>query len=327
MPEIVKDRLSIIIPFVQEYPMINFTVQALYCELRDKVDFEIICIDNWCKEVATQISAKGLQQDAGSKYMDDIQKLHPSWLKVLKYDKKLSHWNAKNMGVAESSGEFLFFCDSHCIPSAGSIVSMYEYYKEHHHELNGTLHLPLSYMLDKPGNELIYKLVTDLEKGIVHYSFTSYKQYDRTKVIPVPCMSTCGMMMSKEIYGTLGGWPAELGIYGGGEHFINFTLATMGKTVNIFPTNPLFHYAAPRGYHWNYNDYHRNRDIATFMYGGIEMAEKYMMNVKGNKITLAGIYSDIINKCSKHREHVKKSQVIKIEDWVNKWKDKLILEE
>jgi len=305
-------ELSVIVPFVNEHPQAAFTVQSIFCELREKVDFEIIVIDNWCKQAEDQ----GRKQDDGSGYLSGLAKGR-DWLKYLHYDTKLSHWQAKNLGVRNSEGRYLWFCDAHCVPSSGVVSAMFQAYKEREDELNGTLHLPLSYMLENPGLELTYKLVTDLSKSIVHYSFTRYRK--DTEIYRVPCMSTCGMMMSREIYDLLGGWPEELGVYGGGENFINFTLAVLGKNINIFPANPLFHYAAKRGYNWWYDDFHRNRTIASYMYGGEEFAKNYIMNVKGRPLVLEKIYYDVILKSRGHRDHILKNQKMTIEEWVAKW--------
>ena len=49
MPE-----LSVIMPFCNEYPQNMFTIQNIAQELRDRVDFEIIAIDNFCEEVQAQ---------------------------------------------------------------------------------------------------------------------------------------------------------------------------------------------------------------------------------------------------------------------------------
>lgn len=324
----IKDKLSIIIPYCDEHPQIAFTVNNIFCELRDAIDFEVIVIDNWCEEVSKQVIASKTHnpqkpeaedirtrriQDGGSAYMEGLAKSR-SWLKYVKYDKKLSHWQAKNAGVKESTGSFLWFCDSHCIISKNSVVDMFNYYKNNYKELNGTLHLPLAYMLEKPGLELVYKLVTDIKKGVIHYSFTRHRIRDR--VSQVPCMSTCGMMITRELYDLLGGWPEELGIYGGGENFINFTLAILGKTINIFPANPLYHYAAKRGYNWNYTDFHRNRTIASFMYGDTELAAKYVFNIKGRPTVLKQIYKEVTTLCRKHRDSIAKNQIISIEEWV-----------
>jgi glycosyltransferase involved in cell wall biosynthesis len=312
----IKNKLSIIVPFAQEHPQAAFTVQALYCELRDRCDFEIIVIDNYCEELEFQLQKKNVQRDHGSEYLSSLANHQRPWLKYVAYNEKLSHWNAKNAGIAASDGEFLFFCDSHCVPSRDSLYNIFEYYKKYCEDINGTLHLPIAYMLEKPGLELIYKLVYDIERGIMHYSFTRYKptlfRYS------VPCMSTCGMIMNRSLYDMLGGWPAEMGIYGGGEHFINFTLATFGKTINIFPSTPLFHYAAPRGYHWNYNDYHRNRCIASYMFGGEKWAYRYIMNIKGDNSVNEAIYSTVVGskKCISHKKHIEQYQAQSIGTWL-----------
>lgn len=306
-------KLSVIVPMVGEFPQSAFTLNSIYCELWNSgIDFEVIMIDNWCKEVESQ----GRKQDKGYAYLVDKVPLHP-WLKVLKYEKKLSHWQAKNFGVQNSTGDILWFCDAHCIISKDALVKMFNYYVENYAGLNGTLHLPLSYLLDKPGHELIYKLVLNLEKGDVHYSFTRYRAAEEP--YKVPCMSTCGMMMSRELYDELGGWPAELGIYGGGENFINFTLAVLGRDKNIMPGLPLFHFADKRGYSWNYDDWVRNRCIATYCFGGEEFAQRFMKNVKGRPVVLEKIYYDVVRKVRPQRELLEKKQVISIEDWTKKW--------
>jgi len=316
----IPGKLSVIIPFAQEHPQIAFTVQSIFAELRDLCDFEIIVIDNHCDELQTQLDKKNEPRDRGGEYMKSLAGGSRPWLKYLAYDKKLSHWNAKNLGVENSDGEFLWFVDSHCVLSRFSLFNMFSYYKNHHKELNGTLHMPIAYMLERPGVELIYKLVTDPERGVVHYSFTRFRPSD--KPYQVPCMSTCGMMMSREIYDKLGGWPSEMGIYGGGEHFINFTMATLGMTINIFPSWPLYHYAAPRGYHWNYDDYHRNRCIATYMFGGDAWAHKYIMNIKPhgekhNDYKMSILSTVLASKdCIRQREHIKKQQVKSIGSWL-----------
>lgn len=312
----IPNKLSVIIPFAQEHPQAAFTVQSIYCELRDTCDFEIIVIDNHCPELEAQLKAQGNQRDKGGEYLGSLAGPQRPWLKYVKYDAKLSHWNAKNAGVQASDGEFLWFIDAHCIMSKNNLTQMFNYYKENHRQLNGTLHLPIAYMLERPGLELIYKLVTDVTRGVMHYSFTRYRHADAP--YRVPCMSTCGMMMSREIYDRLGGWPEELGIYGGGEHFINFTMAVLGMTVNIFPTHPLFHYAAPRGYYWNYNDYHRNRCIASYMFGDSPWAYRYIMHIKGRDEVKEKLFTSVDSSlsCIEQRAKLKAQQVMSIEDWL-----------
>jgi len=316
--------LSVIIPFVNEFPQVAFTVQSIFAELQDSgLNFEIVCVDNWCDEVAQQVGSQDpnapRQQDAGSQWMNEIQRKREDYLRVYQYTHKLSHWQAKNLGVRQSTGKILWFCDAHCIVSPGSLVAAVRYYQEHNPR--GTLHLPLSYMLERPGGELIYKLVYKPDTGEVHYSFTPYRKHNTKEVAEVPCMSTCGMLMSREIYDTLGGWPEELGIYGGGENFINYTLAVMGYKKFIFPSRPLWHYAAKRGYYWNYNDYHRNRCIATLMFGGPQWAHRYIMNIKGRDPVKRMIYDDVIKKCDTDWQRISRLHVTTIDKWAENYVD------
>jgi glycosyltransferase involved in cell wall biosynthesis len=314
--KMIPDKLSVIIPFAQEHPQVAFTVQAIYCELRDRCNFEIIVVDNHCEELEAQLLAAGQHRDNGGQYMSSLASSERQWLKYVKYDHKLSHWNAKNAGIAASDGEYLWFCDSHCIPSPGSLIGMFDYYRWRKPRNFGTVHLPLSYMLEQPGRELIYKLVSDQAHGIAHYTFTRYR--DEKVVYNTPCMSTCGMMISRELLQSMGNWPTELGIYGGGEHFINFTLAVMGKTINIYPSKPLYHYAAPRGYYWNYADYHRNRCIATYIFAGEEWARRYVMNIKGEIEQKNAIFSTVIGSKAviNHRKLIASQQVKTIDEWL-----------
>ncbi len=309
MPE-----LSVIIPFVNEWPHILYTVTSIREELRDRVDYEIILVDNFCEEVAKQNFT-----DKSHDYFSNssTQRVLASYnVKIFNYEEKLSHWQAKNIGVAKAKGQYLFFCDAHCAVSRDSLFDMFQYYKKHH--INGSLHLSLTYQL-LDTRRLIYGLATDIEKGVLHYRFVEYPRDQQDGFhFKVPCMSTCGMMITRELYDLLGGWPKELGIYGGGENFINFTLAILGKTINIFAAPPLKHHGEPRGYRWNYYDYEKNRCIANYMFGGKEWAQQcYLQHTKGDKKTLSHILDDVLDKCRDHREVIKSKQELSIEDWLN----------
>jgi len=310
--------LTVIIPFVQEFPQVLFTLQSAYAEFyKSGLSFELIAIDNWCTEV--KIQEGGRLRDSGGSHIKSLAEEKRPWLRYLEYDEKLSHWQSKNLGVSKCRGKYILFMDSHCILPPRSASSMVRYYMENEEVLNGTLHLPITYMLENQGSDLNYKLVTDMDHSVVHYAFTRHKPDSRP--YRVPCMSTCGMLMPRKLFSELGGWPRELGIYGGGENFINFTLAVLGYNVNIYPKTSIFHYAAKRGYHWNHDDYHRNRCIASYMYGGKDFAENYIFACKGKPEVWTKIFYGVITKCSEQQEFIEKKRKIDIFDWVAKAKD------
>ena len=334
-------KLSIIMPFCGEYPQVIFTIMSIWNQLRDSsIDYELIAVNNWCDRVAAQADYRYTcpdckkqhtvtraeanhhrppytQDDPGGAKVKSYAAIHP-WLKYVEYSDKLSHWNAKNAGVAASTGDILFFIDAHCALAPNSLVDMYHYYSEHPTAmLDSTVHLPLVYFLEREGPALIYKLVAKPEISMYHYSFTRY----RASATPyrVPCMSTCGMMMSRYLYDLLGGWPTELGIYGGGENFINYTLAVLGKTINIYPTRPLHHYAEKRGYNYEYVDYKRNQIIATYMFGGPDRARMFSKHCKLDQKTAERVVSEVIERCADHRAEIEKHQTTHIEEWYEQW--------
>jgi len=322
----VSKQLSIIIPFANEFPMVEFTVQSVLLELKD-IDSEIIVVDNYCPELDKQKVGEIFcgscmndipvfrSKDKGGEVMQQKASKVAN-LKYIAYPNKLSHWNAKNVGVKASEGKNLLFLDAHVIPSPGSLKAIFSYYVDHYTELNGTLHLPLAYML--ANQSLIYSLETNPTKGFYHYTFANYRKEEKPYKVPV--MSTCGMLISRELYDLVGGWPSELGIYGGGENFINFTLAVLGKDKHIMTTGPLYHFADSRGYFYNYDDFIRNRTIAVYMAAGKEAAHRFIENCQGNKDILEKIYQGVVSKTKTHRDLVKSRQQMSINEWLEKMK-------
>lgn len=309
-----KNKLSIIIPYCNEFPQVYFTICNLRCELEQSdIDWEIIAIAN-------------KNTDAG---YERVSKIPDKRINSLKYDTKLSHWCAKNEGIKAATGNIFFFIDSHCIVAKNALINMYNFYTEHLEELHGTLHMPILYMNEKSGRELEYKLQANItDKKIegdlnnkntphnLHYSFTRYKH-----VVPfhrVSCMSTCGMMISRKLLiNELNMWPDILDIYGGGENFINFSLAVMGYHINVFHRpNCLHHYADKRGYSWTYDSWVKNRIAAAYIYGGESWAHTFALNVRGRKEVLEKMYLDVLTKCRNHHEHIHTRTKLTPQQWV-----------
>ncbi len=291
--------LSIIMPYVNEYPQVVFTIAALLEELRGQsIDFEILAVDN-------------ASTDKGGAYLASMAAHNPE-IRALAYTEKLSHWQAKNHAIKCARFDTLLFMDAHCVVGRGSLAGMLDAFAD----APGTLHLPLTYhILEK--RKLIYALRADLARAEVHYSFGSLRQDDG--ILTVPCMSTCGMMIRKGLLEKIGLWPSELGIYGGGENFLNFTLATLNVPIQIYCKGVLHHHGERRGYSWNHSDYLRNRAIAAYCYGGKDFARKFLFSRNDPADGLNKIYDDIIDKCSIHRNLIKPQQIISIGDWVSNW--------
>lgn len=349
-----KTGLSIIIPFAGEYPQVLFTIQATaQMLLPTKVPFEIIAVDNHCGMLAGQAEdiASGCAKNLERKLIDDAEDLTAEdmfevhnkvppvyenrsgaaiqasakgneWLKYLKYDRRLSHWRAKRVGVEESEYDTLLFMDAHVVPTP-AVADMFMHYRfkktygdngKFYFDL-GTMHMPLTYKILE-WHRLVYKLVIQNEYFYT-YSFTPLR--NTKEVFEVPCMSTCGMMIGRHIYDRIGGWPEGLGVYGGGENFMNYTLAVCGFKKFIYPFTTLFHHGDRRDYHYYGDDMIGNRMIAHYLFGGEELLSNFVRIAKGRQTTLQQIARRVKAQHEQHRGIIKNEQKISIEEWAKQW--------
>ena len=319
--------VSVIMPFCNEWAQIVFTIRAIAEQLKGGgLDFEIIAIDNYVEGIS-------IPPDRGHDHYNDKGKFVKShiasmaekheWLKYIRYDEKLSHWNAKRVGADEAQGEVMWFLDAHVIP-CNEIWYGVKYYFDHYGEMDGTLHFPLTYHIIE-SQRLIYQADIDVGTGLFHYKFKNYTWNHKDGIFEVPCMSTCGMLISNFLYRQVGGWPKELGIYGGGENFMNFTLAILGKKKYIYSPSTLFHHGDKRGYKYNGPDYDRNRIIANYLFGGEDAAVRWVWNHAKHLQTSrhkTNTLNEIFHLCRKQRAWIVERQEVCIEDWAKKWEEK-----
>lgn len=289
-------RLSVIIPYVNEYPQVCFTVQNLIEELKG-IDAEIITVSN-------------LSTDKSLTVLNSSPYTRLGILKNIKADAKLGHWQAKNAGIDASSGDRLLFIDAHCIVQQGSIRRMLET------KLEGTLHMNICYMLDP--RKLNYK-ICESEMG---YRFT-VAPLDKTEAFQVPVMSTCGMMLERKLIDELGKWNPELGIYGGGENYMMYKIVTCGYKVMVHPKATLYHFADKRGYSWNYDDYVRNQFIAAYCVGDEEWLQKLIdmrcAKPNSNKVRINEIANDVRAKCAADRAFIASKQKMTMTEYFSKF--------
>ena len=307
MPE-----LTVIVPFVNEYPQVAFTLRSIMADLDDRVDYEVVAVDNYCEQVKSQ----GREEDKGGKHVQGFARVHPR-LRYINYKDKLSHWNAKRVAVEASTSPFLLFIDAHCVPDRDALYHHFTYYRDHHQEMHGTQHLPLTYHILE-NRKLIYSLQVRRQQGHVHYTFSSYREPGE-EVYEVPCMSTCGMIMSREIWDAMRGLPPELGIYGGGENYINYVLAVLGYKKWIKTGGALHHHGEKRGYSYEHGDYLKNRALALYCAGGMEYLKRFMAIQRGNRLVLQRIRDEVLVEQAERRAYIEDNTVISLDDWLDKW--------
>jgi len=291
---VLMKELSIIIPYCNEYPQIIFTVQNVINEI-EGIDAEVIAVANCCNP-----EDKSYEKLCASPF---ARRQHV--LKSIKFDEKQGHWNAKNAGIEVAEGKRILFLDSHCILKKDSILEMMKT------PCPGTLHMQISYMLDSK------RLIYSARPEQMHYTFAGAPQ-DKIEPYNVPVMSTCGMMIERTTLDHIGKWNPELGIYGGGENYMMYKIATCGFPIQIHPKAVVYHYAEKRGYSWNYDDHMRNQFIAAYCVGGEEWLKKLVDMRKdrknSNKEIIDRIANDVVEKCKKDREYIKSIQKVSLEE-------------
>lgn len=313
--------ISVIVPYCREWPQVAFTLRSIH-EALNGVDHEVLAVDNVQSNMAVDRGSKNVEGMANT-----WRKAGNPWLKYIKFDDQLSHWQAKNYAMHIAEGDYFWFIDAHCIcPGGSTMIRAYEYYTKNELFLKGSLHLPLTYHILE-STQLMYKAVIEPKKFDYAYRFHTFnpREYSQ-EAICVPAMSTCGMLVSREIMHSIRYWPTELGIYSGGEHYLNYVFAIMGYNKWLWNGSSLCHHGEKRGYNWNHTDQQRNRAIACYMYGGEEHLVGWMLN----KAKLSGrekqaIINNIYKTCEDHREYIKKNSVKTIEEWVAEWKNHELL--
>ena len=280
--------ISAIIPCCNEYPQVLFTVQSV---LEGGAD-EVVVVSN-------------KSTDKTNEYFGNLR--NPK-VKFFIKDDILSHWQAKNLGIQESVGDLLFFVDAHCIISKDALDDLSLFIGSGH----DIAHCVIHYMLDN--KSLIYTPRFE----IFNYRFTGFPP--STVPFKVPVMSTCGMMCSRSVIDEVGGWNTELGIYGGGEAYINWKHGTCGYNHYVHPMALCWHYAEKRGYSWNYDDYMRNEFIAAYCVGGEEWLGKMVENrkKKSRAEVVDAVALDVMTKCKSDRDFIASKQIMTYDEFCNK---------
>lgn len=322
-----KEKVSVIMPFVNEYPQIAFTLQSVVSDFRSvDREMEIVAVNNYCE----QVRAQGFPEDKGADYLKGLIKDgRAPYLKVIDYTDKLSHWNAKNAGVAESTGEWLLFLDAHVAVGNDQfffVCKLYEHLLSAHGPDN-VLHLPLSYLNDAPENTLVYRARVNKKIGLLHYVFHKKQMEHYQGAFEVPVMSSCGLLMTREIFDKLRGFPPQLGIYGGGENYINYVMAVMGIRKWVRHGWPLYHFAEKRGYHYVMADWLRNRILAVYLAGGMEWAQRCVYGMetcdppRESARKLRNLLEEVIDNpdVQARREYIKSQTVVDLDEWTAEW--------
>lgn len=332
--------LSIVIPFSNEGANVIFTTQAMIEELDGFCQYEIILVDNMShKEILCKVGDREYPTYSRDFFQTAKGQINTYFfrkgvVKYFAYDAKQGHWNAKNHGIAHSTGKYVFFLDAHCIMKRDSVRKMLTFLREndgktYEHPMTpgtpwrvGGVHAFINYILDSRCLE--YKV----QRKTFGYQFCTHQIDPVTKGMPtqpyqVCVMSTCGMMTPRSVLEELGAWNPEFGIYGGGESAINWKQSTCGYGHWIHPEAWCWHYADKRGYSWNWSDFTRNSMIAAYIVGGERFLQEQidLRKHKAPESVLQALAQDVRQKCKTERDFVASRQIVDFDRYITWWEN------
>jgi hypothetical protein len=325
--------LAIIIPFAGEFPHLPWTLQSVMDAFGLQIDYEVLAVDNYCEDArrhGVKINPIPECNSAGicQKLIDDGE---APWLRLLKYDAKLSHWGAKNHAVRNTKAPYLMFMDAHCaLPAFGLPAIIQSMMDEDARDYS--VHFSIANFVRN--DPRFYRMVYNEKVGLLHYenqpATHDYPWNKSRYVFPVPCASTCGMICHRSlIEDVLEFWPEELGPYGGGENLFNFVMALTGKEVRMnMNIKPIRHFATGRHWARDYtitnDEWFRNRVIATFLIAGEEWLFKLIEHSKSmfcfsDRVCMQ---TEILgsDNLQARRERIKEKSIRSIEDFIDQWR-------
>lgn len=294
-------KISVIIPSRNEMKNLLWTLQCVQNGL-DGTDYEMIPVLNLCEN-------------------GDVEKLEKYWpsrngtMKAIRYDDKPSCWQARNAGAAVAEGKYLLFLDSHVAFQEGAIRALLDF----HEGWKGIAHLPLCYWLEE--NRPNYGYVWKPEKF-----WGNWTRQMPDPPYDVPLSGASSILIDRDVFEEIGGFHSSLGIYGGGETYLDLKVQMFGYKVRVAVGYKLFHMTEKRGYAWNKKDFQRNFMLSAYALGGYKyldpLYDVYFEDCRKNEVwenAMVELREEAIAIAQDDRDFIEANAEFTLDEVIEKW--------
>lgn len=295
--------VSVIMSARNEFPNIVHTVHSILSDLESFLDpsqFEILIVDN-CSDDREE-PHRGV---SGTTDFVRARGMFNSGVVRILYDPIAGNVSARNKGVLEAKGKYIFFSDAHMAFTPGFHQRMIQTCEE----TGGIVHPAYSWMgayPPQPSCQYSWKLGEISPKGTWNNYFVAQDDW-----FYIPASGHCSLVVRRDQFLEFGGYPDYLRCYGGGEVYLDSVWWMLGSNTVSEPRAHCYHLSAARGYSYHNDDFIHNLFHSAFLMGADDWAERTYLNYlrKGRKEVLDELWNQAKAEAVEKRSLIQSKEV------------------
>jgi len=324
-------KWSIITPIINDQPHIWFATHANLEHIRHDYppeEYEFIVVDNGSREENLRL----LRRLMGTHDRNGIPVKVPKGLpkhhqrKLIEIPHQLHSKPAMNVGAYKAEGEYLAFFDSHAFGDRCFFKTAADFL-DNHPEV-AILHTPISWsgFWTSPkvrGHQ--YKLKLDNNFwGVWRAARLSEEPY------PIGASGWAGVVVRKDDYMEMKGFPSMLRQYGGGEPYMDLLAWMFGKEVWLHPQLHCYHFSLcrSRDYPRSSSTFFRNVILVSYVCGGEKyskpLLEKALEEHPNMKVRYHMLYREALKYGKLRRRFVEKNAKYTLDEVIEIFKERNI---
>jgi len=322
---------SIIIPHINDYPEVFFTVFDKVERLRDDyyMDFEVIVVENGSRQPDLRLVRRlmgaydknGNPVSEKSEYYWGPPRRFPH--RLIEIPHQLHSKPAINVGAYKAKGKYLGIFDSHTLINRGFFKKAEQVFDDHPE--CAIVHCPISWSCWNPHRRAYqYRLQLD---GKFWATFNATKLRDEP--YPIAAMGNCAMAIRRDAFLHMRGFPPMLRQYGGGEPYIDLLAWMFGYEVYLHPDMHVYHYSLTptRGYDRNWMTFFRNVCLSGYIIDGEKRArmlleqnlEKDVKEHPDWRPIYIQLFEEALNFGRMRRRYVEKNAIYTLDEVLKKF--------